>query len=253
MSISVVRSQEAVTVSGIYIGKTEQFSKENVGAIFVREQARAYIPSGYHHSFINTFRLDETSARQTGYETIGVIWVNNVARISTVFSNEESVILDVYPLENGLFYCKDYTQKDAAKARLKKTYDLMEKEITAFLEHAAQGDTLRQPEHLIDTRYTPQLIRNLSNDHIVYVERTIHGDGVRIKRFLGIRIKEERAGWSETVYESISMSALARNRLEEIFRPGSWSFDVPDANVSAEEWQTWLDVLLNRTVAGSGE
>ncbi len=251
MSAAVIRAQEPVTVTGSFTHNIERLSKLDASRIFIREQARVYVTSSVgHDSNIYALELDEESYRRTERKFIGVVFVNNIAGLYYDL-HHGPVTLEVYSLGRGLFYCKDYAPKDASNAITKQKNDWMEKEAAHFLEHAAPGDTLKfYQKSMIDSRHTRQLVTNLSNDNVVYEEQMVHGDGYRMVpvRFLGIKIREKRepAGYSYSYSESIRMSEIAREKLEEIFRQGYWGFICPEPGASAEEWQAWLDDLLNR-------
>ena len=252
MSTALIRAQEPVTVTGRFNDNIEKLSKSDAGRLFIREQARVAVPTSFHYRSVYTLELDEESAVRAGGRVVGVVFTDNLSHmnIHRDLYGETPVTLDVYPFGRGLFYCRDYTPKDAVDARSKRWYDLMEREAARFLEHAAPGDTLKlDQKSMIDSRHTRQLIKNLSNDNPVYEEGVIHGDGVRIVRFLGIRIKKERVGFSNSYYINTTMSGIARDRLEEVFRPIYWEFDCPARGASAEEWQAWFDRLLNRGYA----
>ncbi|WP_163358144.1 hypothetical protein [Dysgonomonas sp. 25] len=243
ISIFTIRAQEPITITGRYTRNIEQLSKRMASELFIQEQAAVALP-GYTQRSVYTLQLDDESAQRAGRDVVGVVFVNNVAVVEPALYSEEPLTLTVYPLKNGIFYCKDYLPQDATGIKAKQMYDNMENDIAGFLEHAIAGDTLKQPKNSVDSRYTKQLIKNLSNDNEVYIEQIMHGDGVRYKRFLGIVIKKKNVGYSSVYYESIRMSDFARNRLKEIFRPIYWNFNIPDTNASAEEWQAWLDTLL---------
>ena len=252
MGMAVIRAQEPVTVTGSFTHSIDELSNLDAGRIFIREQARVAVPTSSHGRSIYTLELDEESAQKAGEKVIGVVFVNNVSHLAHRDLDEDvSVAFDVYPLGRGLFYCKDYTPKNSADAHMRTWYNCEEMDTTRYLERAALGDTLKfGTELMVDSRYTRQLIKNLSNDNVFYEEKIIHGDGVRVRtvRFLGIRIKEKREPFSSYryYYKSIRMSEFAREKLEEIFRQQYWDVVCPERGASAEEWQAWLDDLLNR-------
>jgi len=243
MSVSIIKAQEPITVKLCYEGRgRSQVPKELASEIFIHEKAE--IACDWTRSSVFTLSVAEESIPQIGYSEIQLVLVNNASIISPYFLNGDCHTLEIYPLRNGIFYCKNYMPQDLPRANGKKMYDDAEKNITNFLEQATVGDTLREPPNLVDSRYTPLLIKNLSNNNEVYIEDIIHGSGVKYVKFLGIKIKEKNIGFSETYYEPIRMSDFVRIRLEKIFRPFNWNFALPDTNASAEEWQNWLNELI---------
>lgn len=246
MSTSAIQAQEPVIVKATYKGERFEVSKELASDVFIYRKAKIAIPNRTDGNNAYAMSLDEESAQKVGLPVIYIFFVNNAKIVHPYIHNKgDTLTLEVYPFRDGIFYCKNYMPQKISDIKAKQMYDNAENDIINFLEHAVQGDTLREPENLVDSRYTPLLIKNLSNDSEVYIEQFLHGDGVRYKKFLGIVYKKEKVGFSEIIYTNIRMSDFARDRLEEIFHPIYWSFDFPDANASAEEWQTWLDALLN--------
>lgn len=246
MFTSASAQQEPITVTLRYRGERFLVSKELASSVFIHEQGKVAIPNRTESSAY-TMDVAKESIEQVVLPVIHVFFVNNANTIHPYIHNKgDTLTLEVYPLRNGIFYCKSYTPQEISEAKAKQLYDGIENDITSFLEHPTQGDTLKQPSNLVDSRYTQQLVKNLSNDNEVYIEQTVHGDGVKYTKFLGIKLKKERVGYSSTYYEGVRMSDFARARLKEIFRPIYWSFSYPDANASAEEWQAWLDALLKK-------
>ena len=245
MSVSVVKAQEPITARLCYEGRGHsQMSKDLASEIFIHEKAKV-VMHNRTESAVFTLSVTEESIPQIGYSEIRVVLVNDASLISPYFFKRDWLTLDIYPLRNDIFYCKNYMPQELSRVNAKKIYDDIENDITKFLEQATAGDTLRLPSNLIDSRYTPLLIKNLLNNNEVYTEETMHGSGVKYTKFLGIKIKKENTGFSSTSYVPVRMSDLARHRLKEIFRPFYWNFAFPDNNASAEEWQNWLDRLLN--------
>ncbi len=246
MCISIVKAQEPITIKVSYRGERSQVSKELASAVFINEQGKIAVPDRTQSS-VYTMNVAEKYIPQIILPVIQVFFVNNAGIVSPHFSKGDTLTLDVYPFRNGIFYCKSYTLQNESQVRAMQQYNSIEKDIIGFLEHAEQGDTLKQPMVLVDSRYTPLLIKNLSNNNEVFIEQIMHGDGVKYTKFLGIVIKKERVGYTVIDYQNMRMSDFARARLKEIFRPIYWSFDFPDAKASAEEWQVWFDKLLNPT------
>lgn len=243
MSASVTWAHEPIIVKATYKGERFKVSKELASDVFIYEKTRIAIPNRTESS-VYIMYLDEESAQKVGLPVIHILFVNNANIIHPyIHSKGDTLTLEVYPFRNGIFYCKNYTSQEVSEIKAKQMYDSIEGDITDFLEHAVQGDTLKQPENLVDSRYTVLLIKNLSNDSEVYVEQLLHSDGVQYKKILGIVIKKEKVGFSEVIYTSVRMSDFVRKRLKAIFRPIYWNFDFPDANASEEEWQAWLDAL----------
>ena len=245
MGVSTIKAQEPIAVKLCYEGRGHsRVSKELASDIFIHEKAEVAMRN-LTQSTVFTLSVAEDLIPQVGYSEICVVFVNNASIISPYFFNEDCLTLDIYPLKNGVFYCKSYTPQELSSIKAKKMYDDAEKDITSFLEFATEGDTLRQPSSLVDSRYTPLLINNLSNNNKVYIEEMLHGSGVKHVKFFGIKVKEKNIELSSTTYVPTRMSDFARRRLEQIFRPFYWNFAFPDTNASAEEWQSWFDKLLN--------
>ena len=172
---------------------------------------------------------------QQTYNKIIILTVFIVMGYSTIKSQE--------PITVTAKYCKsDVLSKEISDSDFIKVFRKEDQYIRYFLEHAVEGDTLKQAVvNKIDSRYTPLLIKNLSNDNDIYIEEIINGDGIKYTKFLGINIKKRYYGFTETDYQKIRMSDFARERLQRIFRPSLWNFTVPDADASTEEWQTWFE------------
>jgi len=243
MSVSIIKAQEPITVKLCHEGKKHlQVSKELASEIFIHEKAKVAM-CNRTQSTVFTLSVAEELISQIGYSEIRVVFVNNASIISPYFFKGDCLTLDIYPLRDDIFYCKNYIPQERSSVIAKKMYDDIEKDITNFLEHTT--DTLKQPSDLVDSRYTSLLIKNLFSDNKVYVEETIHGSGVKHIKFLGIKIKEKMIGFSSTSYVPIRISDFARLRLKNIFNSFYWNFAFPETNASAEEWQNWLDRLLN--------
>jgi len=253
VAISTLKAQEPIVISGYY-GNSFSFhpySKETASALFIQEQASISFPDNSGRRLVYFISLTEESAQRIGKQVIGVVFVNTAGIISPInpsfFSKEKPATLEIFPfLKGDIYFCKHYETQDVSNQYMMKSYEELERNITRFLENSAQGDTLKEYSNLVDSRYTPLLIKNLSNDNEIYLRGTKHNTGYKIikKKFFGIIKKKEYAEWDNTYYYPARMSDFVRDRLREIFRPIDWSFAFPDANAPAAEWQKWLDELL---------
>lgn len=226
MLIPDIKAQESIIITGngIDYGGWQPFSKEAASALFIQEKACIAFPTTTERN-VFFIKLTKESALQIGESVIGVVFVNNAGIIRPPLYGNEPVTLEIYPFKkSNIYFCKSYEHKGISQQKSMKMYNDLEQDVARFLESPIPNDTLRQPPGRVDSRYTPLLVKNLSNDSIIYIEYSI---------------------LSETYYEPVRMSDFARKRLKEIFRPVFWSFDFPKADATAEEWRDWLDELLS--------
>ena len=236
------KSQEPVAVTGYFTKETvgEQISTQAASELFIQGQACVAFTS----RSLASIKLIEESAQRIGRDTIRVAFVNNAGSILPSLYGKKPLMLDIFPFKDDIYYCKNYICQSAEEQYSIKLYDNIENEITKFFEYAVQGDSLKQSLALIDSRYTPLLIKKLSDNTEVYVQQILHGDGIKYIKFLGIVIKKKNFGFSEIYYQKYPISSIARAKLYEIFRSRFWNFSTPESNASSEEWQAWLDELL---------
>lgn len=246
------QAQGPIVVSGYGTGESQiAFERKGADALFIQERARI---ACHRNSNVFRIRLTEESAEKMDSDTIGVVYVNNAAIISPPYSPDESITLEIFPIDADnpdaarlsayykipIYFCKYYEHRDPVEQEWMDTYKGFERDIIRFFENPPVGDTISSSVlHMIkvraDSRYTELLVKSLTNDDEVMVEYQGHDHSY------------SPYGESKSIvtHEPVRISDFARERLEWIFKSyEGWKFDYPAKNASAQEWQTWLDDLL---------
>jgi hypothetical protein len=264
MTTFSLNAQEPMTVSG-YGSRSIPGDLRYAEALFIQEKARiSFIRGGF-----DVINLTEESAKIVGNQKIGVVFVNNAAQGSVNFLKDELITLEVFPVNDSnpaasklaarykipLYFCKCYKPQNAEREHWKNWHEENERKIADFLQHPPVGDTLNATnnvyniaENYIDSRYTPLLIRNLTNDGEIHLEWEGHYHTVPNPHDPNARSETH----SFATYNAIRVSDFARKMLNRIFHSHDrWLFAIPERNASAEEWQTWLDELLNNETSNN--
>ena len=238
LTIMPIKAQETVTVTVAdneykYAG---ELRVNTVSEIFIQEQAGIT----FRNRDVYTVKLDEKSAQIIGKQTIEITLIND----ANFHCLSKGSTLEIFPFKD-IYYCRNCNPQDELGQAVQRSFRAKEREIIRLLEYAT--DTLKSGCE-IDSRYTPLLIKNLSNDNEIYIPYSEHGDGLKHIKLLGVTIKKKPFIWNETHYESVRMSDFVRMRLSQIFslKRLDWSFGCLSADASAKEWQRWYDELLKK-------
>ena len=256
-----LNAQKSLIVSG-YGGGSSLGDFTGKEALFIQEKARI---SFFRGSIVDVINLTEESAEVVGNQRIGVVFIDDAAVTNPILSEDVLITLEIFPIKESnppfsvlaaeyykmpLYFCKRYEPQNSDGAYWIEWRKEIERDITDFLQHPPVGDTLNFDGRIYsvatsytDSRYTPLLIKNLTNDGEIHLERMGHVH-LAPDPFTGIGGTE-----SVTHYSAIRVSDFARGALNRIFRSHeTWRFTVPDSDASAEEWQIWLDELLNNEI-----
>ena|GEM_PF-5000833 len=255
-----LNAQKPLTVSGYGSGdRLGDF--EGKEALFIQEDTRI---SFFRGGLINVINLTEKSAEVVKNQRIGVVFVNDAALTNPTLSEDVLITLEIFPIKESnppasilaaeyykipLYFCKHYEPLNSENAYWIDWREEIERDITDFLQHPPIGDTLNTDNRIYrvaidytDSRYTPLLIKNLTNDGEIHLEWIGHSHSIPPPGVPNA-VSETHAF---TTYTTIRVSDFAQKALNRIFHSHeTWRFAVPDSNASVEEWQIWLDELLS--------